>query len=337
MRYKKEDEIYFDEDQEKLSRLLKKRYGYPLLNFANVIADVLADDTIFTKTIGGRGYKSIKTELDSLKQIKMNLFKSLEKHFSLYMPKIYDKEFQRLNDDLKEQFFSIGFKLKPFLDELAVFINPLERLIGPYKNKPELISWPDKTKSSRAFSCVNQISFIWAQIMFSGCLRKTPDSIPNIKEFVTKYPLKFQIHWGKISNLLLWFHEHLRNASYFKKLFFGNKAEFTGNLAILKNQYENIKKKYIWLLMISRLYSYFPPTKIPLIPEGKWDFSSEPKGKPIISVVFYNKKIEKIIKDNEKLLVKEISFIKGKPYSIIREYVQADKKEDKNKLLLRII
>ena len=329
----------FDMALKDLDEKLKEIYGFPLLNFAYVIADVLAEDTIFIKTIGGRSYKSMKSEIERLQHIKSDLIKNLERHFTKYLPSIYDQKFKNLNSKNKEAFFLVGFKLKPFFDTLNRFIRPLEKRMKVLENIPlSFFRLPDRTKTPTTFSYANQISFLWS-LKISSLHKEEP--IHQIKSrrdlFNVAFPEKLKIHWTKIIDLINWFNQKLKKATYKKKLYFHRKEdEITGHPKVLKNQFEAIRGQYITLILIESFYKYFPSTSNAFWLDETIDIYSSPKGKPIIAIKFYKNKIKTIFKDMDKLSVRETSFEKGKPISVFRDYVYEEEQPDRKNLLLEI-
>lgn len=135
MKYK---QIYIEEieDEDELNRELKKNYGFSLLNFAYVIADVLAEVSVFSKMPHGRKISDIKREIQDLYKIK-------------------------------KKFYNSEFKQNPLSRLLDEHIKNLEDIVNAYEKKPDLtlLPWPEINIYSRSFSLTNQIAFLWSPAM----------------------------------------------------------------------------------------------------------------------------------------------------------------------------
>ena len=322
MRYK--FEIKFDMDKDELNQRLKENYGYSLINFAYVIADVLAEDTIFNKTISGRKLSDIKEEIETLKKIKRIVIKSLDNYFIKY----YDPDFPHSKienyPELKEMLYGYNFKLEQFFNYVDNLIKPKKEIIDMH-DKEVPFPWPGKSKYTRPFSNANQISLLWSRAMRSPVLNKK----------------KFHIQWANICNLISWFIESLEGSSYVSKLYFRRKEEIAGYPKVLKNLYRKIINVYGIPLVISEMYIYFPyGDRKPLIPCEKTDFSdSIAKGYPVTSIKFYENNIKTIFKKNGKLIVRETLIEKSKVYKYYSQeqnYDEDEEHKDVDKLLLNI-
>lgn len=313
MRYK--FEIRSDMEKDELSKELEDNYGYPLLNFAYVIAEVLAENTVFIKTIDGRKISDIKKDVNDLKKIKQKLIKSLDDYCDKYYKPYNYYSLIKNNPEFKKVLYSSAFKLEAFFGIIDEDIKQKKERINEYVRKPTFpFPWPDSTKSSRAISYANQVSFLWSSSLHKG-----------------------DIHWRNICDLILWFLEYLKDSIYGPKLFFKRKEEITGYPKVLKNQYRRIKLLYMFPLMISSQYIHFPiEVEKPVYPKEQIFFSDPKKACLVISVEFYKKKIKTIFKEENKLKVKETIFKQGKPYSKIRDYEEREEQEDADNLLLDI-
>ena len=331
-------EICYDADEDDLNSILIKHYGFPLLNFASVIADVLSEKTIFAKKSVSIGNRLAKENLVSINRIKSELVGKLDRYVTKYIP---PNSLEKPSAEDNETVIITAFKLGPFIEILDKLRKRFEANIGGSERKNSGILWPDRSKWFRPFSPANQISFIWAQAMWSMTRKQSPRVRDRLQELFDRLypgkvqiPEKVQIHWSKIINLITWFYERLEKATYANKLCFKRKDEIAGHIRVLKNQYEEIKSEYLWPLMITRLYFNFPPYQNPIWPNKKNEFSRVPEGDPIIAIEFYKNEIKRYIKHKDRVVVNEITFKNGKPVSIVREYYQKEEKIDRRTPLL---
>lgn len=304
--------IKFDMDQDELSNKLKENYRFPLLNFAFVISDVLAENSIFSPTfLFGKKISDIKREIAELKETKSEIKKLVENYlFKFYFP-YSAKVLRELSPEKLEKLYISEFKLKPFFNNIDDSIKELEKKINIRKIDPvaNITLWPFFRKHRRSFSFTNQISFLWASV-----LRE-----------------KNGIHWANICDLLNWFYEHLEDSTYKSKLCFlrKEKDEKVGYPKVLKNQYRRIKKSYRYQLASSSNHHYFPHKNKP---EKPYLFSN-----PVISIKFYHNKIKTIYKEKNKLKVRETLFEHSRKKHEIREYEKDEEKKEISKWVWEII
>lgn len=320
MKYKR---INIEEiDKDELNEKLIEKYGFPLLNFASVISDVIAEHSIFRKTINGKRVSDIKREIEELSKIKQGVIDKLKAYFFKYYPPDFYKSLIKINPEQRKIFFISEFKLMPFFDSINKLIKSLKALENALKFKPDstMVLWPDFKGEKRSFSFANQISFFWVSVIRD----------------------KNGIHWQSILDLISWFLENLEDSTYESKLDFPHgkeEKEIGGNIDVLKNQYQKIKIQYFFPIILSYKYIHFPIKRAnPLFPMGsEIDLNDPLKGRmPVISIKFYKNKIKTIFKENNNLKVRETVFEKNKPTSEIRNYHQEEEKLEGENLLLEI-
>jgi len=328
MRYK--FEIPYDMDLDELDKNLKKFYKYPLLNFAFVIADVLAENSVFSPAYPfGKKRSDIKREIAEIGEIKSGIIKLLEKYFLKFYSPDSVRVLSNLNPEKMEKFYISWFKLKPLFNDIDNSIKRLEEMFNLRNIHPPVLSqslvtdavitqaiitqcfWPFFKKHKRSFSIANQVSFLWSPVL-------------RDKNF---------IHWRNICNLICWFLENLEGSTYESKLDFphGKKeADIGGNINVLKNQYRRIKKSYWSIINLHSDTCCFPHKNNR--PEKPCLFSN-----PVISVKFYHNKIKTIYKEKNKLKVRETLFEHSRKKHEIREYEKDEEKKEVSKWVWEII
>lgn len=313
MKYK---QIKIESSQEELEKDLKEYYGPSLVNFAYVIADVLAEETIFTKKVYGRKISDIKKEREDLISIKEELLKSLKSYTAKYFHPDLFKTQKKTSFKIQNEFYINEFRLKPFFNWIDECIKKLEKMMNIFEQKPDsgFIPWPDFKPDKRPFSYANQIAFLWSSALYD----------------------KNGIHWANICNLISWFLECLEDTSYKEKLYFGRKDEISGYPRVVKNQYQKIKKSYSFFMLLASCLIYFPFKKEkPLYPKATGIYKLG-EGYQVISVKFYKRKIKTIFDEDGKLKTRETLLEKDKYHSIIRVYDQDEEDSEGDKLLLEV-
>lgn len=324
MRYK--FHIENDMEQDELDKKLKEFYRYSLLNFAFVIADVLAENSVFGPTYPfGKKRSDIKREIAEIGEIKSGIIKLLEKYFLKFYSPDSVRVLSKLNPEKMEKFYISWFKLKPLFNDIDDSIKRLEEMFNLRNIHPPVLSqslvtdavitqaiitqcfWPFFKKHRRSFSIANQVSFLLASVMRD----------------------KYGIHWRNICDLIYWFMEYLEGSTYVSRLYFRRKKEKTGSPKVLKNQYKGIKKPYSTLISTSS-GQYFPHKNNR--PEKPYLFSN-----PVISVKFYYNKIKTIYKENDKLKVRQSLLEPDKKEHEIREYEKEEEKKEVSKCVLEIV
>ncbi len=332
MRYKK-IEILNSQDEfisrDELDKKLEEYYGYPLLNFAFVIADVFAENSVFNPTFPfGKKRSDIKREIAELGEIKSEIIKLVEKYFLKFYSPDSVRVLSKLNPEKIEKFYISWFKLKPSFNNIDDSIKRLEEMynlrnIHPPVATQSLVTdavitqalitqgfWPFFKKHRRSFSIANQVSFLWSPVLRD----------------------KNWIHWGNICNLICWFLENLEGSTYESKLDFPHGKEeeaIGGNINVLKNQYRRIKKPYSTLISTSS-DQYFPHKNNR--PEKPYLFSN-----PVISVKFYHNKIKAIYKEKDILKVRQTLLKPDRKEHEIREYKKDEEKKETSCQLLEIV
>jgi len=318
MRYKKLkilDEFDNFIPQYELDKQLQEYYGYSLLNFAFVVADVLDGITLFNKILDGRKISDIKKEIKGLEKIKQKVLVYLESHIK--------KHYQfDIPNDLSNEVIKIllikHLNLEPFFSTIDNLSEGLNSMLSEFKplfkrdpQKPEFLPY------SQSISCAYQISFLWAFVMCN------------------KY-----VHWLDIQNLLGWFLYHLDGSAYEKKIEFPREKDgrkIGGNIEVMKNQYIDFKNTYGFPSLFYCL-TYFPRRTLrPFFSKvGVKDFEDPKEHSPVISIIFYEDKIRTIFDEDGKLKARETIFEKKQCRSIIRDYRQEEEKSEKDKLLLEV-
>jgi len=322
MRYKR-IEILDSQDefipQNELDKKLKEFYRYSLLNFAFVIADVLAENSVFSPTYPfGKKKSDIEREIADIGKIKSGIIKQVEEYFLKFYSPDKVRVLSNLNPEKMEKFYISWFKLEPLFNDIDNTIKKLEEIVNfrdvyPYETSQPVITraiinqafWPYFGRHRRPFSSANQISFLLAPVMRD----------------------KNGIHWINICDLIYWFIEYLKVSTHVSRLYFRRKEEKTGHPKVLKNQYRGIKNPYPTLISISS-DQYFPHKNNR--PEKPYFFSN-----PVISVKFYDNKIKTIYRRNDKLQVRESRFEHDKENNVIREY-EKDGENETRELLMEI-
>lgn len=132
-----------DEDKDRLDNDLKREYKFRLLNFASVVADVLAENTIFCKKIGGKKKSEITDEIEKLERIKQKLLEELTDYFFYYRlknyPEFITKELKESADKEGPKFYISIFKLEPFFSEVNNHIEELKGNLAQYQYDPEFL------------------------------------------------------------------------------------------------------------------------------------------------------------------------------------------------------
>ncbi|GEM_PF-6007646 len=324
MRYKKIEILNSQDEfipQDELDKKLKEFYRYSLLNFAFVIADVLAGNSVFSHTHPfGKKKSEFENEIKELGEIKAEIIKRVEKYIRKFYSPDSVRVLSNLNPEKREKFYISRFKLKPPFNYIDDTIKGLEEIVNfrdvyPYETSQPVITqalitqayWPFFGRYRRPFSSANQVSFLLASVMKD----------------------KNGIHWKNICNFICWFLANLDGSFYESKLDFPHgKGEDSigGNTIVLKNQYQKIKGLFCYSKSSDE---YFPqkdnrPQKPYLI------------SNPVISVKFYKNKIKTIYRENDKLKVRESLFENDKENNVIREYEKDEEKNESSKPLMEI-
>lgn len=318
-------EIKFDEKIKDLNSKLLECYKFPLLNFAFIISDVLAENSVFSsKFYFGRSIKSIRKGTNELKELRSRILGTLEEYFLNYEPTLIADAFKERSDEVRKNFIIENFYLKPFLQKLDNYIQKSESILNIRKSHPaaNISFWPlFKEGRKQDLAKNNQIAFLWAQTIRKG-----------------------GVHWRNICNLFAWFLEFLDESNYAEYLHFKRKRKdedwreyeeyekeegISPNYEVLKARYSQIKKTYRYLLHSTSKVLYFSKKN------GKHErplcFANS-----VVSVEFYKDKIRTIYKMDDKLGVRDVTFQRSGFKQEIKEYDKEDSKKEKNWLLLKI-
>ena len=317
MRYRKIETLNSQDKlipQDELDKELKEFYRYSLLNFAFVIADVLAGNSVFSPTHPfGKKKSEFEREIAELGEIKSEIIKLVEKYIRKFYSPDSVRVLRNLNPEMLKELYILYFKPKLLFNAIDNTIKELEEIVNfrdvyPYKTSKPVITqaiinqafWPYFRRHRRPFSPANQVSFLFSPVM------KDQNGI----------------HWINICDLICWFLEKLYSSSYESIL---NFTDEVCDPPVLKNQYQKIKGFFSY----SRAsYEYFP--KKNNRPQKPYLFSN-----PVISVKFYKNKIKTIYRENDKLKVRESFFENDKEYNVIREY-EKDEENETRELLIEI-
>lgn len=318
-------EIKYDEDSEELNTKLLKNYGFPLLNFAFIIADVLVGNSVFSdKFYFGSNIKSIHEGTNKLKELRKNILDTLEDYSLNYEHPLVSNVLNKQSDDVRKNFIVDSFNLKPFLQKLDSTIQQSEFILNIRKAHPAAnrILWPIFKKNRKQdLGKNNQIAFLWAQAI-----------------------MKDGVHWKTICNLFDWFMEVLEESNYaeylhFKRVrkpedFIGEKDnieenEVSPNYYVLKSRYSQIKKKYRDLLESTSRILYF--SKKDGKPESPRCFFH-----PVISVEFYKNKIRTIYRVGDNLSSRDVTFQDNIIEQEIKEYDEKIEQKEMDGLLLKV-
>lgn len=299
-----------------LDEELRRHYNYPLINFAYVFADVIADDTVFSKTVGGRRISEVAREKKALTNLRKDIVRILKSYSSGFLPDEIKRILQK-NELILEKLIIMQFDAFPFIKNIDARIAALDRILNIYQKKPEdsFFPWPIKT-STRQFNPANQISFLCAQSIRGNN----------------------GIHWVNICDLITWFARRLRTAKYKTKLHFGreDEDEISGYPKVLKNQYVRIKNDYLLILFLSAELLYFPHvSKRPLFHTIETiDLDNPSKGFPILTIEFYKDRVRTVYKEPNNLKLRETIFKKKESLIEIKNLDEGEK--EPGKLLLQI-
>lgn len=318
--------IIKDEYKERLDSILKREYEFRLLNFASVVADVLAENTIFSKKIGGKEKSEIRNEIKKLEGIKQKLLKELTDYFFHYhlknCPEFIIKELKESVDEKGPKFYISIFKLESFFSELDSRIEELKEALALYQYNPEflkeIIPFPICEGYPRPINYTNQICFLWAFAMRDKDGRS--------------------VSWEKASELIDWFIYHLKFSEYVDNIKPIPRGKYSKEIESLKTFFRRIKRKFPTLLKITGNRDYFPnwaskaqkPFFLKKVKNGGLRVF------PVVAIKFYKNKIKTIFKENNNLKVRETVFEKNKFTSEIRDYYQKEEKLDGENLLLEI-
>ena len=291
---------------------MEEHYGFSLINFANVIADVLAERTIFSQSRYCKSvYNKLQREMDALNDVKKLLLRKLKKYLSIFLENRETKDGIQL-DQLSDDEIVDYFGLREFFNRIdCIKKNPEEenifsRLLVTSSYHKELF-----LKSRKPITPINQLVNFFAMVIFKPKILIEPDGR------VTRASTK--IDWEDISTLLTWFYQKLEKSVYGKKLSFQRKHDFSGWPDTLKVQYSKIGKNYRPALIGYCINDYFP----------------KEKGPSIISIAFYRKRIKKIFQGDQGLIVLEYIFGEGRPLEIKREYsAEKDNRDEKGRILV---
>jgi hypothetical protein len=314
----------------KVSQYLESNYfGYRLINFANVIADVLAENTIFSYV---RQYssvvKKIRREIDALKSIKIVLLQKLRKYFVILQDNRAVAEIIHI-DQISDDEIIDNFGLRAFHDEIGSKI--LEREEEISKIMPLVTSSYHRDlflKSRKPITPVNQLVYFFSMVMFKPDILFEPDGR------VTR--ATYKVKWEDMITLLTWFGGKLNKSVYVKKLYFKRKDDISGWPDTLKVQYSRIGKKFRPALIKYCTNYYFPKGATPFLLDNYSNDNVMHAPWPIMSVVFYRNRIIKKVKGDNGLKVLEYRFDKGKPKEIFRGSSQEIGDNDKKGKILEI-
>jgi len=339
MRYEKIDIL---NSRDELDKKLKKLYKYSLLNFAFVIADVLAGTSVFSSTYPfGKKKSEFENEIKELGKIKSKIIKIVEEYISKFYSSDIVRDLSNLNPEEMEKFYISQFKLKPPFNYIDNTIKKLEEIVNSRNvnlktTSQQLINraiinqkfGPSFGKHRRPFNFTDQVikKAIINQAFWRFFIRHRRSFSPaNQVSFLLAPVMKDKniIHWENIINLICWFLRKLYGSSYESILNFTHDG---GDPTVLKNQYRRIKSLYSTLISISS-DKYFPHKNNR--PEKPYFFLN-----PVISVKFYKNKIKTIYRENDKLKVRESLFENHKEKNVIREYEKDEEKNESSKFKL---
>lgn len=325
MYIKNQCEIKIDEDGEDLNHKLLECYGFPLLNFAFIIADVLIGNSVFSdKFYFGRNIKSIRKGTNELKELKERVFDILEDYSLNYEHPLVSNILKKQSDEVLKAIIIENFNLKSFLQKLESRIQQSEFILNIRKTHPveSRIFWPIFKKNRKLdLGKNNQVAFLWAQAINKG-----------------------GAHWQNISNLFAWFLEFLEESNYAKYLHFKRvrkdedwigfeenekEDEISPNYKVLKVRYSQIKKEYRYLLESTSKLLYF--RKKNEKPEKPICFFH-----PVISVEFYKNKIRTIYQVGDNLSSRDVTFQDNIIEQEIKEYDEKIEQKEMDGLLLKV-
>ena len=339
MRYEKIDIL---NSRDELDKKLKKLYKYSLLNFAFVIADVLAGNSVFSSTYPfGKKKSKFENEIKELGKIKSKIIKLVEEYIRKFYSSNIVRDLSNLNPEEMEKFYISQFKLKPPFNYIDNTIKKLEEIVNarnvhPNETSQQLINraiinqkfGPSFGKHRRPFNFTDQVikKAIINQAFWRFFIRHSRSFKPaNQVSFLLAPVMQDEniIHWENICNLICWFLAKLYRSSYESILKFTHEG---GDPKVLKNQYRRIKGFFCYS---SASYEYFPKKNNE--PEKPCFLSN-----PVISVKFYDNKIKTIYKENDKLKVRESRFEHDEEENVIKEYEKDEEENESSNLLMEI-
>ena len=341
MRYKYR--ISTDENQKDVENFLKMDYSFPLLNFALVVADVLAEKSDLSLQGGLRKEEEISKELANVEQYKKTIQLQTkdvaEKYIIPKYPRIIQKEIRAKVD-------SDGIRsLAPIL---VILENRIEELKDELKNQKELEKVPIAIRESlplalhigkkSELSYTNQISFLWASVLRD----KGPKSVwrkvnkISIKSNSIKpkesQGINRKIHWLIISDLIEWFRVHLCEEYYQRNIKQIARDKWSGQIDSLKRFYRRkIREGNELLLKSSSLMTYFPEWGG--IQHNPNLFAQDADGLrrlfPVVEIKFYPEKMLTVFQMDNVIKARETFFQEDDPKSIIRDYERNEKETSK--------
>ncbi len=183
MRYKK---IEFLNDRnefisrDELNEKLLVFCEYPLLNFAFVIANVLAENSVSSPIYPfGKKITDVLREISELADIKAEIIKLVEKYFLTSYPPDCVRFLSTLDPIKIKKFYISEFRLKSLFNYIDEAIKRLEEMINlsivhqviPNAVVAQAIKvrarayWPFYKKHRRPFSVATQVSSLWSLVL----------------------------------------------------------------------------------------------------------------------------------------------------------------------------